>query len=216
MGTDDRLDREIAPDVVRAVLLAAQGFGGRRDGATKEDVRGLIRQMHALQIDTINVVARSPYLALWSRLGDYDSRWLDALLAEGELMVARRENFQRVYDLHERVLPGWDDAKVPPVEQVNQQFVLNSVQALGISRPEWIADYIRLGKADAAAALKELTRRGAVRTVPVRGWSTPGYYHPANEKLILAAADGLLPVAPTTLLSPFDPVVSDRARALDL
>ena len=44
-----------------------------------------IRRMGALQIDTIHVVARSPYLVLFSRLGDYDPRWLDELLAEGRL-----------------------------------------------------------------------------------------------------------------------------------
>src|SRR5579883_2964666 len=41
--------------------------------------------MGALQIDTIHVVARSPYFVLWSRLGDYPPRWLDELLAEGAL-----------------------------------------------------------------------------------------------------------------------------------
>ena len=45
----------------------------------------MIRQMHVLQIDTIHVVARSPYLVLWSRLGDYAQPWLDELLAEGAL-----------------------------------------------------------------------------------------------------------------------------------
>jgi len=35
-----------------------------------------------LQIDTISVVARSPYFSLWSRLGDYDPAWLDELLQE--------------------------------------------------------------------------------------------------------------------------------------
>src|ERR671938_131633 len=38
-----------------------------------------------LQIDSIAVVARSPYLVLWSRLGSYEPRWLDELLAEGAL-----------------------------------------------------------------------------------------------------------------------------------
>ena len=41
--------------------------------------------MGALQIDTIHVVARSPYLVLFSRLGDYEPAWLDELLAEGRL-----------------------------------------------------------------------------------------------------------------------------------
>ena len=43
------------------------------------------RRMSALQIDTIHVVARSPYLVLWSRLGAYEPRWLDELLAEGAI-----------------------------------------------------------------------------------------------------------------------------------
>lgn len=42
--------------------------------------------MSLLQIDTINVVARSPYLVLFSRLGHYPQRWLDEALRAGELM----------------------------------------------------------------------------------------------------------------------------------
>jgi uncharacterized protein YcaQ len=300
-------EREISQAGVRAVMLAAQGLCERPTAATKEAVRRVIRRLHALQIDTISVVARSPYLALWSRLGEYDPRWLDQLLAEGDLfeywahaacflpvedyrlyrvrmlgrgrwrgaarawlvehadvasrvmqhiqangatraaafertdgrkgvwwdwkdeklaleclfdvgdlMVARRENFQRVYDLRERVLPDWDDADLPSVEQVHEQFVLYSVQALGVSKPDWIADYIRLSKAEARAALKRLVQEGALETVAVQGWSTPGYYHPSHRELVVAAAAGEMPRAHTTLLSPFDPVVGDRARALDL
>ena len=47
--------------------------------------------MGVLQIDTISVVARSPYLVLWSRLGDYDPEWLDQLLAEGALFEIDRQ-----------------------------------------------------------------------------------------------------------------------------
>lgn len=70
----------------RALMLATQGLlTPPTQPAIKAAVLATIRQMAILQIDTINVVARSPYLVLWSRLGDYDPRWLDALLAEGAI-----------------------------------------------------------------------------------------------------------------------------------
>ena len=65
------------------MLLGAQGLDSKPKRATKDDVRGIIRRMGVLQIDSISVVARSPYLVLWSRLGSYEPRWLDELLAEG-------------------------------------------------------------------------------------------------------------------------------------
>ncbi len=69
----------------RALLLAAQGIERPPRHAGKADVLAAIRRMGVLQIDTIHVVARSPYLVLWSRLGNYDPVWLDELLAEGSL-----------------------------------------------------------------------------------------------------------------------------------
>src|SRR5690606_32200456 len=66
--------------------LHAQGLDRRqRRRAHREDVLSVIRRMGVLQIDTISVVARSPYLVLFSRLGAYDPSWLDGLLADGAL-----------------------------------------------------------------------------------------------------------------------------------
>src|SRR4028118_900468 len=68
------------------MLLAAQGLVSPPERpAEKGDVLGAIRRIGVLQIDSISVVARSPYLVLWSRLGSYEPRWLDELLAEGRL-----------------------------------------------------------------------------------------------------------------------------------
>src|SRR5262249_37142664 len=70
----------------RNLLLAAQGLAQPpARPAKKKDVLAAIRRMGALQIDTISVIARSPYLVLWTRLGDYQEPWLDELLAEGAL-----------------------------------------------------------------------------------------------------------------------------------
>src|SRR5919199_5056247 len=77
---------EFSEETARELLLAAQGLGSLPERpATKADVLGAVRRMGVLQIDSISVVARSPYLVLWSRLGPYEPRWLDELLAEGAL-----------------------------------------------------------------------------------------------------------------------------------
>ena len=70
----------------RALQLAAMDLlTPPKRTAKKADVLAAIRRMNVLQIDTIHIVARSPYLVLWSRLGEYPPRWLDELLTEGAL-----------------------------------------------------------------------------------------------------------------------------------
>jgi hypothetical protein len=296
----------LSQDAARGLLIAAQGLQQRLPStATKADLRQMIRQMHVLQIDTIHVVARSPYLVLWSRLGDYAMGWLDELLAEGalfeywshaacflpredyslyrslmlnaltwqekhwdpwmqshtdlvdkvltqirdngsvrsadfertgglqsgwwnrkhektaleglwtrgDLMIAKRHHFQRYYDLRERILPDWDDARVPSLEVVHETFVLNAVKALGVTKAAWIADYFRLNKQVTRLAIEKLVERGQLQTVQVDGWDVPGYFHSDQRDAIEAASNGQIPLSKTTLLSPFDPIVWDRARA---
>ena len=288
------------------MLLAAQGIIPRaRKKATKRDVLQVIRRMCALQIDTIHVVARSPYLVLWSRLGDYEPKWLDELLEEGaifeywsheacflpvedyalyrrrmlnaesmgwkyrkdwvsahrkeieelkrfirergavkasdferkdglsggwwewktekraleslftagELMIARRQNFQRVYDLRERVLPGWNDKQLPSEEAVRRELAAKAVRALGVAKPRWVADYFRTNMRETMEAVQALKDEGTLLPVEVEGWNEPGLIHRDNLKLFKAASAGSLEMTHTTLLSPFDPVVWDRARA---
>ena len=291
----------------RALHLAAQGLlQPRRRKAQKADVLQAIRCMGVLQIDTIHVVARSPYLVLWSRLGDYPQPWLEEHLAEGalfeywaheacfvpiedyrlmrhrmvdpsamgwkynekwlkerrqevdsvlahvrekgpvrssdferkdgqaggwwewkpekrslevlfttgELMIARRHNFQRVYDLAERVLPGWDDKRMPAMEETRRELALKTVRALGLAKSAWVADYYRTKPP--RLDLDALVDDGELLRARVDGWKEPVYIHPDLADLAQAAADGGLSATATTILSPFDPVVWDRRRAQEL
>ncbi|HVX31352.1 MAG TPA: crosslink repair DNA glycosylase YcaQ family protein, partial [Nitrolancea sp.] len=70
----------ITREEARTISIIAQGLDDRpRKKATKEHVIEMIRRLGCLQIDTISVVARSHYLVLWSRLGNYDQQALDEL-----------------------------------------------------------------------------------------------------------------------------------------
>ena len=307
---------KITIQMARNVMLAAQGLDHAPDQpAVKADVLEAIRRMHLLQIDTIHVVARSPYLVLWSRLGNYQPAWLDELLEEGtlfeywahamcfipgedyplyrrlmrdaiqnqdwkhlwplkwamkwsrehaklvrrirthietngpvrsadfenknhvsggwwnwkeekdalealfltgELMVARRQNFQRVFELRERLLPDWDDTGLLSGEEVYSTLVLRAVRALGIAFPRWVPDYFRQPKTGMSKRLEALAQEGLLHQVEVKGLEGFAYVHPDHHQLIDNAISGQLKPTLTTLLSPFDPLVWDRNRALEL
>ncbi len=63
----------------RRIALAAQGFGLPDRGGSPNwtKVAGAIRRMNLLQIDSVNVLVRSHYLPIFSRLGGYDRALLD-------------------------------------------------------------------------------------------------------------------------------------------
>ena len=65
----------------RRIALAAQGFGAPRPAAVgTRQLNSAMARMATLQIDSVNVFARSHYLPLFSRLGAYDTATLDRLL----------------------------------------------------------------------------------------------------------------------------------------
>ncbi|HEX9106750.1 MAG TPA: crosslink repair DNA glycosylase YcaQ family protein [Longimicrobiales bacterium] len=146
-----------------------------------------------------------------------EKRILEYLFTAGEVMIAARERFQRLYDLRERVLPrALQDAPAPSKEEAVRQLALRAVRALGVARAGWVADYYRTDKRSTPALVRQLAGEGALVTVQVEGWKEPGFVHPDNAALLERAADGALKPSHTTLLSPFDPIVWDRKRARDL
>jgi uncharacterized protein YcaQ len=72
--------RVISRTVARRMAIVAQGLAGPRPRADTEGIMDVIGQLGCLQLDPINIVARSHLLVLWSRLGSYDQGLLDLLL----------------------------------------------------------------------------------------------------------------------------------------
>jgi uncharacterized protein YcaQ len=141
---------------------------------------------------------------------------LEIMLLTGEVMVARRQNFQRVYDLRERVLPGWEDSALPTSDELRRTLALRTVRALGIAFPAWVPDYFRQPKTGMPKLLEALAREGRLLRVGVQSFEGHAYIHPDQLGLLERAISGSLKPSLTTLLSPFDPLVWDRQRAREL
>ncbi len=151
-------------------------------------------------------------------------RYLEAWFAAGELMVARRDGFARVYDLAERVKPELVNKKAMALakahysdEQVAQQMQATAVKALGITPARWINDFFRTTPYIRDAQLRPLLQTEQLIQVQVQDSPVPWYVHSDHKSWLKKAANETL-AAPQhcALLSPFDPLVWHRQRAAEM
>ncbi len=131
---------------------------------------------------------------------------LEHMYAFGNLMIARRVKFQRVYDLTERVLPAWVDTSEPTPEERDRFWVERGAKALGISLPRNPADYTWMKMSKARAIIAEAIKSGAL--VEVQGETMNGVktliVHRDHLGLLERAASGEISPRRTTFLNPFD------------
>ncbi|HEV2894091.1 MAG TPA: crosslink repair DNA glycosylase YcaQ family protein [Actinomycetota bacterium] len=130
---------------------------------------------------------------------------LEDLFDCGTLLVHDRVNFERRYDLAERVLPPGLDTSEPTAAEAAAELTLLAARALGVGTAADLADYYRLPSADTRAALAELVAAGLLQQVAVEGWAKPAYLIPGTK---VPRRLGGQPV----LLSPFDSLVWARER----
>lgn len=136
-------------------------------------------------------------------------RALEFHFARGDLAVSHRlPNFQRVYDLPERVIPPQHLARAVSKTDAQRALLKKASSAYGVATLRDLADYYRMSPRDAAPRVNELVESGDIVPVAVEGWSESTYL----------AADIRIPrsMNAAALLSPFDPVTWYRPRALRL
>jgi uncharacterized protein YcaQ len=302
------------------MALHAQGLASSNHAVqqpTKQDIEHTVEQVNYVQIDTLNLIQRAQYIALWSRLGSYDTKdfdrliydpqqrvlfegvqgvaaiiplkdyryqlpefdkrrnslikwygsWLDSqdnrelvevvldrirregalraadfeyngpkrgswwdwkpakialeyLFTRGDLMIADRVNFQRVYDLTERVLPGWVDTRLPAVEERDLYWVEQGILALGICLPNQIAEYAYHMRRALPKGIKDkLLEAGVI--VPVQaelyaGDTVEMVVHRDKLEDLQTIADGEIKAERTTFLSFFDNLFWCRGRDMQL
>jgi uncharacterized protein YcaQ len=134
---------------------------------------------------------------------------LEWLFCAGQVTTATRRHFERVYDLTERVLPPEVLARPAPAPADAQRELLRiAARAQGIATERQLGDYFQLPPAEGAARVAELVEAGELVPGRVDGVAKPVYRW--------AAAEAPGRVAARALLSPFDSLIWDRRRTLEL
>ncbi len=306
---------------IRALALHTQGLATpnrRRAKPDLDEVYSAVKRVGWVQIDTLQVVNRSQYIALWSRLGDYDTSHLDALLFDGgsmspdngrrlfeywahaaciiplasyrwlmpmmsrraagrgawhrkwvadpdnarfvesllariradgparpadfrtgrrapgswwnwdnakialehlydvgTLAIANRVNFQRIYDVQERVIPHWVDKSKPTEEEALKRLLEISLRSMGACEPAQVGDYFHMKRTEAKPLVESLLADGAFVGIKAKLADRDVrelLVHRNNMSDLEMAADGEIRAGRTTFLSPFDNLFWARNR----
>lgn len=154
---------------------------------------------------------------------------LEYLFAVGELVSAGRDKFSRRYALPAQILPETIANHLIDERDAKLSLLSHASKVLGVGTLKDIADHHRLKPTTIKPLISELVSNGVLVEASVDGWADAAYVHNCwlgsplladanggNQASAEALAAKLLAASPTTILSPFDPVVWFRERALRL
>ncbi|MDJ1504340.1 winged helix-turn-helix domain-containing protein [Xanthocytophaga agilis] len=195
----------------RFSLPIKESFASRRDNMTRADVYQMEKVLD-------RVGREGPLMARDfenDRVTESSGWWdwrpsklaLERLHLEGKLMVMKRKEFQKVFDLPENLLPADIDTTPPTAEEFAIHLILRSLKALGVAYLKDIAYRGRYVKNAMKTELKKLIESGEVCEVEVSGVTGATLYMLSEYKKrsIDLAED-------TFILSPFDTLNVYRHR----
>jgi uncharacterized protein YcaQ len=142
------------------------------------------------------------------------ARMLALLWTTGRLGVSRRLNGERLWDVLERCLPAGAPTAHLDDATAEREAVLRAVRMLGVARPAHVrAHFLRRSYRRLPESLAELEAAGRLERVTVAGAGAGAWYAAPAD---LERVGDLAPGTRTTVLSPFDNLICDRARTREL
>lgn len=201
---------ELYPLMRWRMRRAAQGEGiyqglarfGREQQPVIASVLQAVRERGALGAGSLSTrQAKAGPWWDWSA----EKQALEWLFAAGEVTVAGRRGFERLYDLPERVLPP-TLLNQPEVSEADAQrgLLLHAAGALGVGTEKDLRDYFRQDPQPSRILLAELVEAGELEEVQVQGWK--------HKAFCLPGCKVPRKVSASALLSPFDSLIWERAR----
>lgn len=143
------------------------------------------------------------------------SRMLDFLWMQGKIMVAGREGLQKSWDLAERCLPKWTPREKWSEREIVRAAAQKSLRALGVATARQISlHYVRGRYPNLQSVLDQLEAEERIERVQIveegAPWRGEWYVHTDDLAPLEQVTTDWVPR--TTLLSPFDNLIWDRAR----
>jgi len=136
---------------------------------------------------------------------------LEMLFWRGDILIAERHNFHRIYDLTERVLPEDVNTTFPNDEELGRFFVCRALSAYGVANKQEIYNHINaVSKKLMSKSLKDLEDTGEIILLTIEGIDNSDYYA-LSETLEKSTELKQLPSC-VLLLSPFDNLIIQRER----
>ncbi|WP_321514967.1 DNA glycosylase AlkZ-like family protein [Marinifilum fragile] len=133
-------------------------------------------------------------------------RALENLFMQGDLMIPCRNNFHKVYDLTERVIPNDIDVSMPSEEEYIRFLIVHYLEANGLGLASEMVYLLKNTKSLVENHLKEMHLSGELLQIKV---GEMNYYALPN---VLELLNKPLSRSKLKILSPFDNLLIQRKR----